>query len=41
MEDLDKIKYFLKELTVIRKKCEERDSRKDQFNVFEAMFDKT
>ena len=40
-EDLEILKYFLKELTVIRRKYEERESHKDQFNVFEAMFDKT
>ena len=40
-KDLESLKYFLKELTVIRRKYEERESHKDQFNVFNAMFDKT
>lgn len=40
-EDLESLKYFLKELTVIRRRYEERESHKDQFNVFDAMFDKT
>ncbi|MBR6083860.1 MAG: PD-(D/E)XK nuclease family protein [Salinivirgaceae bacterium] len=37
-EDLERLQFFLKELTVIRRKYEEMESHKDQFNVFEAMF---
>lgn len=37
-EKINRLRTFLEKLDVIRKKYEDIEARKDQFNVFTAMF---